>query len=83
MVIFNVFILVASCPRLPPIQNGWLLPKNCNNGYTYEGEECKIYCKQGFKLTLDDDHISCNGNLDWIPLDTIDRFDSVCIRGIY
>ncbi|XP_072400002.1 uncharacterized protein [Diabrotica undecimpunctata] len=72
--------LVATCPKLPSIQNGWYLPGVCNSGRTYIGESCSVYCRQGFMLKAGIEKYVCDPNMNWMPTVRPDALYNACTK---
>ncbi|XP_074028257.1 uncharacterized protein [Leptinotarsa decemlineata] len=72
--------VVATCPKLPPIQNGWYLPGVCNSGRTYSGESCEIYCRKGFVAKQDIEKYVCDSNMQWMPNVRPEHLRDACVR---
>ncbi|CAG9856042.1 unnamed protein product [Phyllotreta striolata] len=72
--------LVATCPKLPSIQNGWYLPGVCNSGRTYIGESCSVYCRKGFAIREDVQKFTCDSNMNWKPLVRPEMLYNACTR---
>ncbi|KAJ8943593.1 hypothetical protein NQ318_006595 [Aromia moschata] len=74
--------LVATCPGLPPIHNGWYLPGICNAGRTYKGEYCEVYCRKGFRRRPEFDRYICDNDLRWNPPIVREHLQDACVRDV-
>ncbi|KAG5877748.1 hypothetical protein JTB14_000542 [Gonioctena quinquepunctata] len=74
--------VVATCQKLPPIQNGWYLPGVCNSGRTYPGEYCEIHCRKGFIPREDIGKFVCDSNMQWMPTVREENLQDACVRSL-
>lgn len=78
--IYLLLILANTCPKLPPLENGWFLPSVCNSDRVQPGQSCYVYCRKGFKVKQTTSNYFCNENLQWNILNE-NNVESLCVKG--